>query len=160
MGKEDFAIARERSHHAPHRRKRYGQSKVPGATLRYIQGISTKLLAKHDLWTIEYRPVQVTMCVENRRSVVLTLRAYRRKYRGKRAPSDSTIRRLVPNFLEFGTVGDRHYEFAGIYTWDTGCKQEGQIAGFVRPDTDWIQTTLRKPIKELKRIEREYLRSH
>ncbi|CAH2018736.1 unnamed protein product [Acanthoscelides obtectus] len=112
MGKEDFAIARERSHHAPHRRKRYGQSKVPGATLRYIQGISTKLLAKHDLWTIEYRPVQ------------------------------------------------GHYEFAGIYTWDTGCKQEGQIAGFVRPDTDWIQTTLRKPIKELKRIEREYLRSH
>nr|CAI5836676.1 unnamed protein product [Callosobruchus analis] len=52
------------------------------------------------------------------------------------------------------------YEFAGIYTWDTGCNQEGQIAGFVKPDTDWIQTTLRKPIKELKRIEREYLRSH
>ncbi|CAH1973272.1 unnamed protein product [Acanthoscelides obtectus] len=49
------------------------------------------------------------MYIENRRSVVLTQRAYRRKYRGKQAPSDNTIRRLVPNFLEYGTVGDRQH---------------------------------------------------
>ncbi|CAH1985492.1 unnamed protein product [Acanthoscelides obtectus] len=34
----------------------------------------------------------VTMYIENRRSVVLTQRAYRRKYRGKQPPSDNTIR--------------------------------------------------------------------
>ncbi|CAH1991571.1 unnamed protein product [Acanthoscelides obtectus] len=49
------------------------------------------------------------LVIENCRSVVLTQRAYRRKYRGKQAPSDDTILRLVSNFLEYGTVGDRQH---------------------------------------------------
>ncbi|CAH1990248.1 unnamed protein product [Acanthoscelides obtectus] len=60
-------------------------------------------------FTRKQRAEIVTMYIENRRSVVLTQRAYRRKYRGKQAPSDNTIRHLASNFLEYGTVGDRQH---------------------------------------------------
>ncbi|CAH1976805.1 unnamed protein product [Acanthoscelides obtectus] len=48
-----------------------------------------------NLFTSKQRAEIVTMYIENRRSVVLTQRAYRRKYRGKQAPPDNTIRRIV-----------------------------------------------------------------
>nr|CAI5851667.1 unnamed protein product [Callosobruchus analis] len=48
----------------------------------------------------------LTLYIESS-SVDLTQRAYRRKYRGQRAPCDKTIRRLV--FVEHGTVGDRQH---------------------------------------------------
>lgn len=44
------------------------------------------------------------------------------------------------------------YTLSGIYSWDTGCKQEGQIGGYVAPDVDWIEVTLAKPIKQLKAL--------
>ncbi|KAJ8921243.1 hypothetical protein NQ315_013715 [Exocentrus adspersus] len=50
-----------------------------------------------------------------------------------------------------------HYTLAGIYTWDTGCKSENQIGGYIAPDVNWIESTLAKSIKELKMIERQYL---
>ncbi|RZC32254.1 Trypsin domain containing protein [Asbolus verrucosus] len=46
-----------------------------------------------------------------------------------------------------------HYVLSGIYAWDTGCKQEGQIGGYVAPDVEWIESTLTKPIRELKKLE-------
>ncbi|EFA05743.2 serine protease H164 [Tribolium castaneum] len=48
---------------------------------------------------------------------------------------------------------DGGYTLSGIYAWDTGCKQEGQIGGYVAPDVDWIESTLAKPITELKKLE-------
>ncbi|XP_044261254.1 proteoglycan 4-like [Tribolium madens] len=48
---------------------------------------------------------------------------------------------------------DGRYTLSGIYSWDTGCKQEGQIGGYVAPDVDWIKSTLAKPITELKKLE-------
>ncbi|XP_050310939.1 nascent polypeptide-associated complex subunit alpha, muscle-specific form-like isoform X3 [Anthonomus grandis grandis] len=48
------------------------------------------------------------------------------------------------------------YTLSGIYTWDTGCKQQGQIGGYVAPDVDWIDNVLATPIKTLKRFDREY----
>ncbi|CAH1986024.1 unnamed protein product [Acanthoscelides obtectus] len=61
------------------------------------------------IWLYVFLKCQLTtiLVIENRRSVVLIQRAYRRKYCGKHAPPDNTIRRLVSNFLEYGTVGDR-----------------------------------------------------
>ncbi|CAH2011995.1 unnamed protein product [Acanthoscelides obtectus] len=59
------------------------------------------------LYVFLKRQFTTILDIENPRSVVLTQRAYRRKHRGKQAPSDNTIRRLVSNFLEYGTVGDR-----------------------------------------------------
>ncbi|CAH2014520.1 unnamed protein product [Acanthoscelides obtectus] len=46
-------------------------------------------------YTPKQRAEIVTMYIENRRSIVLTQRAYRRKYRGKQAPSDNTTRSLI-----------------------------------------------------------------
>ncbi|XP_017795069.1 PREDICTED: uncharacterized protein LOC108576567 [Habropoda laboriosa] len=51
-------------------------------------------------FTPKQRAEIVTLYIENSRSVVLTQRAYRRKYRGQEPPSDNTIRRLVSNFVE------------------------------------------------------------
>ncbi|XP_060533201.1 serine protease filzig isoform X2 [Cylas formicarius] len=48
------------------------------------------------------------------------------------------------------------YTLSGIYTWDTGCKQQGQIGGYVAPDVEWIEFVLSKPLGELKRMDREY----
>jgi len=45
--------------------------------------------------------------VENGRSIVKTQRAYRRKYRGKKAPSDNTIRHLAERFFKHGSVANR-----------------------------------------------------
>lgn len=62
-----------------------------------------------DRFTPKQRAEIVTLYIENSRSIVLTQRAYRKKYRGKKAPSDNTIRRFVSNFFEHGTVGDRQH---------------------------------------------------
>lgn len=42
--------------------------------------------------------------IENTRSIVLTQRAYRAKYRDQQEPTDNTIRRLGSNFFEYGTL--------------------------------------------------------
>ncbi|CAH1983719.1 unnamed protein product [Acanthoscelides obtectus] len=70
----------------------------------------TLIFTNRVIWLYVFLKRQFTtiLVIENRHSVVLTQRAYRRKYRGKQAPSDNTIRRLVSNFLEYGTVGDQH----------------------------------------------------
>nr|XP_023020675.1 mediator of DNA damage checkpoint protein 1-like [Leptinotarsa decemlineata] len=52
------------------------------------------------------------------------------------------------------------YSLSGIFSWDTGCKQEGQIGGYVAPDVEWIQRTLTKSLKELRKLDREYLLSN
>ncbi|KAG5875826.1 hypothetical protein JTB14_017257 [Gonioctena quinquepunctata] len=49
------------------------------------------------------------------------------------------------------------YTLSGIFSWDTGCKQEGQIGGYIAPDVEWIEGTLAKPLKELTKLDREYL---
>lgn len=49
------------------------------------------------------------------------------------------------------------YFLSGVYAWDTGCKQEGQIGGYIAPDVEWIETTVNKPLKQLRRLEKEYL---
>nr|CAI5844947.1 unnamed protein product [Callosobruchus analis] len=68
---------------------------------------STTVIMNH--FTPKQRAEIVTLYIENSRSVVLTQRAYRRNYRGQRAPCDNTIRRLVSNFVEYGTVRDRQH---------------------------------------------------
>nr|CAI5859568.1 unnamed protein product [Callosobruchus analis] len=61
-------------------------------------------------FTPKQRAEIVTLYIENSHSVVLTQRACRRKYRGIRAPCDNnTIRHLVSNFVEHGTVRDRQH---------------------------------------------------
>ncbi|CAH1970048.1 unnamed protein product [Acanthoscelides obtectus] len=67
----------------------------------------TLIFTNRVIWLYVFLKHQFTtiLVIENRRSVVLTQRAYR----GKQAPSDNTIRRLVSNFLDYGTVGDRQY---------------------------------------------------
>ncbi|CAH2010255.1 unnamed protein product [Acanthoscelides obtectus] len=61
----------------------------------------TLIFTNRVIWFLRVFEISFTtiLVIENRRSVVLTQRAYRRKYRGKQAPSDNTIRRLVSNFL-------------------------------------------------------------
>lgn len=54
---------------------------------------STILTMNH--LTPKERAEIVTLYIENSRSIVLTQRAYRRKYRGRQVPSDNTIRRLA-----------------------------------------------------------------
>ncbi|KAJ8964382.1 hypothetical protein NQ314_004948 [Rhamnusium bicolor] len=49
------------------------------------------------------------------------------------------------------------YILSGIYAWDTGCKQEGQIGGYVAPDVEWIDSTLAKSLKDLKKLEKRIL---
>lgn len=66
---------------------------------------STILAMNH--FTPKERAEIVTLYIENSHSVSLTQRAYRRKYRGQQAPYDKTIRRLVSNFDEHGTLADR-----------------------------------------------------
>nr|CAI5840967.1 unnamed protein product [Callosobruchus analis] len=50
-------------------------------------------------FTPKQRVEIVTLYIGNSRSVVLTQRGYRRKYRDQRAPCDNTIRRLVSNMM-------------------------------------------------------------
>lgn len=54
------------------------------------------------------------------------------------------------------TGNDGRYTLAGIYSWDTGCNDNGQIGGYVAPDVAWIESSLSKPVKILKRLERNY----
>ncbi|KAJ8958027.1 hypothetical protein NQ318_002031 [Aromia moschata] len=51
----------------------------------------------------------------------------------------------------------QHYTLHGIYTWDTGCGQDGQVGGYITPDIEWIDSIMARPLKQLKRIEKEYL---
>lgn len=55
------------------------------------------------------------------------------------------------------TNGDGHYTLSGIFSWDTGCKDQEQIGGYVSPDIEWIETCLKSPLKALKRLEKKYL---
>ncbi|ENN72470.1 hypothetical protein YQE_10812, partial [Dendroctonus ponderosae] len=48
------------------------------------------------------------------------------------------------------------YTLSGVFSWDTGCRQQGQIGGYVAPDVDWIQTVLDTPLKQLRRLDRAY----
>ena len=49
----------------------------------------------------------VTLYIANSRSVVLTQRAYRRKYCGQQPLSDNTIHHLMSNLVDYMIVGDR-----------------------------------------------------
>lgn len=60
-------------------------------------------------FTPKQRAEIVRLYIENNHSVVLTQRAYCRKYRGQQARSDNTIRRLVSNFVHHATMRDRHH---------------------------------------------------
>lgn len=55
------------------------------------------------------------------------------------------------------TNGDGHYTLAGIFSFDTGCKDQDQIGGYILPDKEWIDTCLKSPLKALKRLEKKYL---
>lgn len=57
--------------------------------------------------TPKERAEVVTLFIENERSIVETQRAYRKKYKGRKAPSDNTIRHLAANFFEHGSVANR-----------------------------------------------------
>lgn len=57
-------------------------------------------------FTPKERAEIVTMYLENGRSIVLAQRAYRRKYRGRKVPSDNTIRNVTKNFEESGSVAN------------------------------------------------------
>lgn len=48
------------------------------------------------------------------------------------------------------------YVLSGIFAWDTGCRDEGQIGGYVAPDVEWISATLSQPIRQLRRLEASY----
>ncbi|XP_030755117.1 uncharacterized protein LOC115881677 isoform X3 [Sitophilus oryzae] len=48
------------------------------------------------------------------------------------------------------------YTLSGVFSWDTGCKQRGQIGAYVAPDVDWIENVLSTPLKQLKRLDRDY----
>ncbi|KAK9874462.1 hypothetical protein WA026_002803, partial [Henosepilachna vigintioctopunctata] len=50
------------------------------------------------------------------------------------------------------TNDDSQYVLSGIFAWDTGCKDQNQIGGYVAPDVDWINDCLSKPVKVLKRL--------
>lgn len=49
------------------------------------------------------------------------------------------------------------YVASGIFAWDSGCKQEGQIGGYVATDTPWVEEILKKSLKELRKLDREFL---
>ena len=57
-------------------------------------------------YTIAQRTKIVFLFIENHRSIINTQRAYRRFYDVRTAPTGPTIRSLVNNFAEYGTVGD------------------------------------------------------
>ena len=40
------------------------------------------------------------------------------------------------------TTDGTHYTLHGIFSWDSGCKDQRQIGAYILPDTDWIENTL------------------
>ena len=48
----------------------------------------------------------IELYFENRRSIILTQRAYRRHYNVRQAPNQITIDRLVKRFRQQGSVND------------------------------------------------------
>ncbi|XP_045465843.1 probable serine/threonine-protein kinase nek3 [Harmonia axyridis] len=50
------------------------------------------------------------------------------------------------------TNDQSRYILSGIYSWDTGCKDQNQIGGYVAPDVEWINDCLSKPVKVLKKL--------
>ncbi|KYQ46877.1 hypothetical protein ALC60_14119 [Trachymyrmex zeteki] len=57
-------------------------------------------------YTPPQRAVIVQLYIQNNFSIVKTQRAYRAKYRVKKAPSDHTIRHLHQKFLGTGNLGN------------------------------------------------------
>ena len=55
-------------------------------------------------YSIEQRAQIVELYFSNQRSIVLTQRAYRRYFKVRVGPSESTINRLVANFRQRGAV--------------------------------------------------------
>ncbi|KAF2905805.1 hypothetical protein ILUMI_00373 [Ignelater luminosus] len=55
--------------------------------------------------------------------------------------------------------GNGQYTLAGIFSWDTGCKDETQIGAYCPPDVEWIESTCSKPLTHLKALDRQY-RNH
>lgn len=51
--------------------------------------------------------------------------------------------------------GNDQYVLSGIFSWDTGCKDENQIGGYIAPDVEWINSMLEKPLKELRRLDKQ-----
>ncbi|KAL3272114.1 hypothetical protein HHI36_022577 [Cryptolaemus montrouzieri] len=51
------------------------------------------------------------------------------------------------------TNDENRYVLSGIFAWDTGCKDQNQIGGYVAPDVEWINDCLSKPVKVLKRLD-------
>lgn len=54
------------------------------------------------------------------------------------------------------TGEDGRYILSGVFAWDTGCKDDSQIGGYVAPDVNWIEYTLALPLRELKKQEASY----
>lgn len=52
--------------------------------------------------------------------------------------------------------GDGRYTLAGIYSWDTGCNPTAQIAGYTKIDTQWIESTIQRPVKDLRTEEKGF----
>ncbi|KAL1489415.1 hypothetical protein ABEB36_014313 [Hypothenemus hampei] len=48
------------------------------------------------------------------------------------------------------------YTLSGVFAWDTGCRQQGQVGGYVAPDVEWIENILATPLKQLKRLDKLY----
>ncbi|XP_017779365.1 PREDICTED: ovochymase-2 [Nicrophorus vespilloides] len=44
------------------------------------------------------------------------------------------------------TTDGYHYTLHGIFSWDTGCKNENQLGGYNLPDVKWIETVLSKHV--------------
>ena len=57
--------------------------------------------------TLKVKVALVSCYYENNKSIISTQRAYRRKYGTKTAPDPKTIRNIVKNFEENGSVGDK-----------------------------------------------------
>lgn len=53
------------------------------------------------------------------------------------------------------TNGNGQYTLAGIYSWDTGCRDQEQIGGYVPADVDWIESVCSKPLTQLKALDKQ-----
>ncbi|KAK4877946.1 hypothetical protein RN001_010452 [Aquatica leii] len=54
------------------------------------------------------------------------------------------------------TNGNGQYTLTGIFSWDTGCKDNEQIGGYIPPDIEWIESTSAIPLRELKILDKQY----
>lgn len=82
------------------------------------------------------------------------------KKKRKIFPPSKTI--LIFFKVDYGSAlacedSNGQYNLVGIYNWETGCGNNGQIGGFLRPDNAWIQKSLRTSPRELRKAERQFL---